>query len=319
MQRTYFQGLKLKPSFDQIVGYLENDQQFMSHPDRTYTRLKNDQYYSNLNMAGVNSINAQSDNLLKEQSRQLNRTQQMQTLGLSQPQVAAANIASGMGPQTQQFYMGSPQRPPFLPPRSSGRGSGATSGWASVVDPLDVDPFDRDELMDKLEEEQKKQEADKGAKRPPIQAEVAGEALARDRSRNIMTGVYGYGIVKQPASSSSGTEEVVVPTQQSASSSAGAIDTDKPVSQDTIKLFETFLAQAIAEAMGRPSRPLNPVELQNYLDGLKKTPINPFDVNSQGKPYEITRYPKNEGVKMSRWIGDQRLNISELQSRIFFY
>ncbi len=39
MQRTYFQRLKLKPSFEQIVGYLKNDQQFMSHPDRTYTRL----------------------------------------------------------------------------------------------------------------------------------------------------------------------------------------------------------------------------------------------------------------------------------------
>ena len=108
MQRTYFQGLKLKPSFDQIVGYLENDQQFMSHPDRTYTRLKNDQYYSNLNMAGVNSINAQSDNLLKEQARQLDRTKQMQTLGLSQPQVTAANIASGMStPVVQQVDIAS--------------------------------------------------------------------------------------------------------------------------------------------------------------------------------------------------------------------
>ena len=133
MQRTYFQGLKLKPSFDQIVGYLENDQQFMSHPDRTYTRLKNDQYYSNLNMAGVNSINAQSDNLLKEQAKQLNRTQQMQTLGLSQPQVAAANIASGSGvPVGHIFDMSTPPlRPPVLPPRSSRRGSGATSGWAT--------------------------------------------------------------------------------------------------------------------------------------------------------------------------------------------
>ena len=47
MQRTYFQGLKKKPTFNEIIGYLENDQQFMAHPDRTYTRLKNDQYYSN--------------------------------------------------------------------------------------------------------------------------------------------------------------------------------------------------------------------------------------------------------------------------------
>lgn len=116
MQRTYFQGLKKKPTFDEIVGYLENDQQFMSHPDRTYTRLKNDQYYSNLNMAGVNSINAQSDNLLKEQAKQLNRTQQMQTLGLSQPQVAAANIASGSGassPIRQFSFDSAPGDPMF--------------------------------------------------------------------------------------------------------------------------------------------------------------------------------------------------------------
>ena len=116
MQRTYFQGLKLKPSYDQIVGYLENDQQFMAHPDRTYTRLKNDQYYSNLNMAGINSLNAQSDNLLKEQAKQLNRTQQMQTLGLSQPQVAAASIASGSGafsPIQRYSFTSAPGDPMF--------------------------------------------------------------------------------------------------------------------------------------------------------------------------------------------------------------
>ena len=49
----------------------------------------------------------------------------------------------------------------------------------------------------------------------------------------------------------------------------------------------------------------------------KVVSLNSFYVNSQGKSYEITKYPKNEGVKISRWIGNQTLNISELQSRIF--
>ena len=158
MQRTYFQGLKLKPTFNSIVGYLENDQQFMAHPDRTYTRLKNDQYYSNLNMAGVNSINAQSDNLLKEQARQLERTKQMQTLGLSQPQATAANIASRMGtPIGRQYDIGTPPRPLFLPDPSSGRGSDATSGYATPYVQSQGDPF---ELLDRLEELQKEREAD---------------------------------------------------------------------------------------------------------------------------------------------------------------
>ena len=174
MQPIYFQGLKKKPTFNEIVGYLENDQQILRFPDRTYTRLKDDQYYSNLTMSNANLLSSQSDNLLKAQAKQLNSTQQMQTLGLSQPQVAAANIASGSGaPIGQQFDMSTPPRPPFLPPRSSGRGSGATSGWASVVDPLDVDPFDRDELMDRLEEEQKKQNAELEAKRRRVQDKVA--------------------------------------------------------------------------------------------------------------------------------------------------
>ena len=79
MQPIYFQGLKKKPTFNEIVGYLENDQQILRFPDRTYTRLKDDQYYSNLTMSNANLLSSQSDNLLKEQSRQLNRTQQMQT------------------------------------------------------------------------------------------------------------------------------------------------------------------------------------------------------------------------------------------------
>ena len=211
MQRTYFQGLKLKPSFDQIVGYLENDQQFMSHPDRTYTRLKNDQYYSNLNMAGVNSINAQSDNLLKEQARQLDRTKQMQTLGLSQPQVAAANIASGSGaPIGQQFDIGTPPRPPFLPPRSSGRGSGATSGWATPHVQSQDDPFDRDELMDRLEEARKKQEADEKAKMQQIQAQVADDALADDVAGDVTDDLMGrvFGSLQRSSSVESQLEEV---------------------------------------------------------------------------------------------------------------
>ena len=44
MQPIYFQGLKKKPTFNEIVGYLENDQQILRFPDRTYTRLKDDQY-----------------------------------------------------------------------------------------------------------------------------------------------------------------------------------------------------------------------------------------------------------------------------------
>ena len=108
MQPIYFQGLKKKPTFNEIVGYLENDQQILRLPDRTYTRLKDDQYYSNLTMSNANLLSSQSDNLLKEQSRQLNRSQQMQTLGLSQPQADASDVASGMStPAVQQFDIAS--------------------------------------------------------------------------------------------------------------------------------------------------------------------------------------------------------------------
>ena len=208
MQRTYFQGLKKKPTFDEIVGYLDTDQQFMAHPDRTYTRLKNDQYYSNLNMAGVNSINAQSDNLLKEQARQLDRTKQMQNLGLSQPQADAADIASGMGtPMGQQPQPSQPsqrpQRPFFLPDHdpsditpapTSGWGSAIASGHASPLVQSQGDPF---ELMDRLDELQKKQEANAEAKRRRVQDKVEAEALDRDSAKATLTGIYGR--VRQPS------------------------------------------------------------------------------------------------------------------------
>ena len=70
MQPIYSQGLKKKPTCNEIVGYLETDQQIMQYPDRTYTRLKDDPYYSNLTMSNANLLSSQSDNLIKDQARQ---------------------------------------------------------------------------------------------------------------------------------------------------------------------------------------------------------------------------------------------------------
>ena len=104
----YFQGLKKKPTFNEIVGYLENDQQILQFADRTYTRLKDDQYYSNLTMSNSNLLSSQSDNLIKDQTRQLERKKQMQTLGLSKPQADANDVASGRStPAVQQFDIAS--------------------------------------------------------------------------------------------------------------------------------------------------------------------------------------------------------------------
>jgi hypothetical protein len=302
MQRTYFQGLKLKPSFDQIVGYLENDQQFMAHPDRTYTRLKNDQYYSNLNMAGVNSINAQSDNLLKEQAKQLNRTQQMQTLGLSQPQVAAANIASGMstpmgtpmGQQTQQFYMGSPQRPLFLPdqvPLTPGRSSVGAFGFSTPLDP--------DVVRERLEVVAKQKEAEQGAKLQPIQAEVAGEALARDSAKNMLSGIYGR--VQQP-SSSSGAEPV---QQVGGSSGSHNLPYD-----DAYKVLGEVIGKELKIA------PLSINEVNKYLETVSTKIFNPFTSNASGARYEPTKFPTDEAEMKRRWLSSG-LNVLDLQLRIF--
>ena len=137
----------------------------MAHPDRTYTRLKNDQYYSNLNTSGIDALSSQSDNLIKDQARQLERTKQMQTLGLSQPQADANDVASGRStPAVQQFDIASQ----VGSSSSSGRGSVATSGYATPHQP--VDPF---EVIEKLDELEKQQKAKVEANRQQVQGKVA--------------------------------------------------------------------------------------------------------------------------------------------------
>ena len=125
-------------------------------------------------MAGVNSINAQSDNLLKEQAKQLNRTQQMQTLGLSQPPVTAANIASGsgapIGRQPQQHDIWTPQRPLFLPDPDQSDLLTPGPGYSTPIDP--------DVVMERLNEIARQREAEQEAKRRRVQGEVASASAS---------------------------------------------------------------------------------------------------------------------------------------------
>jgi hypothetical protein len=239
MQPIYFQRLKKKPTFNEIVGYLEADQQIMQYPDRTYTRLKDDQYYSILTMTNANILSSQSDNLIKDQARELERKKKMQELGLSQPQADAADIASGMDtPMDQQSQPSQrPQRPRGLdayayddetgrllrrslrlgeqvyigtPAPTSGRGSVATGEYETPYDQQQGDPFVpqdwREELQDRLEELRKEKEADAEANRQQVQGQVADEASARDSAKNMLSGIYGR--VQQPSSTASQLEEV---------------------------------------------------------------------------------------------------------------
>ena len=65
MQSKIFQGLKKRPTFNEIVGYLETEQQILKYPDRTATRIKDDPYYTNLDGQGGLSLNEQSQNFAK--------------------------------------------------------------------------------------------------------------------------------------------------------------------------------------------------------------------------------------------------------------
>ena len=91
MQSNIFQGLKKRPTFNEIVGYLETEQQILKYPDRTATRIKDDPYYTNLDGQGGLSLGEQSKNLQKEQMRQLELNQIYQDMGIS------PNLGRAMG------------------------------------------------------------------------------------------------------------------------------------------------------------------------------------------------------------------------------
>jgi hypothetical protein len=91
MQSKIFQGLKKRPTFNEIVGYLETEQQILKYPDRTATRIKDDPYYTNLDGQGGLSLGEQSKKLQKEQMRQLELNKIYQNMGIS------ANLGRAMG------------------------------------------------------------------------------------------------------------------------------------------------------------------------------------------------------------------------------
>lgn len=91
MQSKTFQGLKKRPTFNEIVGYLETEQQTLKYPDRTATRIKDDPYYTNLDGQGGLSLGEQSKHLQKEQMRQLELNKIYQNMGIS------ANLGRAMG------------------------------------------------------------------------------------------------------------------------------------------------------------------------------------------------------------------------------
>ena len=67
MKSQYYQGLKRKPTFNEINGYLESDQERMKYPDRTITQIFNHPYYlSNL---------SRSDQLQNIEIEQLNKNE----------------------------------------------------------------------------------------------------------------------------------------------------------------------------------------------------------------------------------------------------
>ena len=67
MKSTYYDGLKKRPTFNEIIGYIETDQQKMKYPDRTITRLINHPYYLNLDGNGPMSYQDQIKNIQIEQ------------------------------------------------------------------------------------------------------------------------------------------------------------------------------------------------------------------------------------------------------------
>jgi hypothetical protein len=134
----------------------------------------------------------------------------MQTLGLSQPQVTAANIASGSGaPIGQQFDISSPRRPLFLPDQdpddflTPGRGSVGASGYAS---PAESHSEYLARVVEAVEDFDKQEKAEQEAKKRRIQDKVVAEALNRDTAKATLTGIYGR--VQQPRSIASQLEEV---------------------------------------------------------------------------------------------------------------
>ena len=61
MKPVYFQGLKKRPLFGEIAGYLETKQQMMKYPDRTATRIKDSRYFTNLDGQGGMSLADQAE------------------------------------------------------------------------------------------------------------------------------------------------------------------------------------------------------------------------------------------------------------------
>ena len=117
MKPVYFQGLKKRPFFDEIVGYLETQQQMMKYPDRTATRIKDSHYFTNLDGQGGMSLADQAEKVQKERLMQemIRQNVEHHYIGSDGARTPPAPIHTPIGSDIPNLYTPLGRTPAYTP------------------------------------------------------------------------------------------------------------------------------------------------------------------------------------------------------------
>lgn len=71
MKTVNYNGLRLRPTYEETINYLQNSQEIIKYPDRLAKQIRNSPYLTQLDGVGMSILEEQQMNRLKEEEKQI--------------------------------------------------------------------------------------------------------------------------------------------------------------------------------------------------------------------------------------------------------
>lgn len=145
MFQPNFNGLRKRETYDEIIDYLQNDQEIIRYPDRFARRIREHPYLTQLDGEGLMEMEDQQ----AEREKQLEREHQMRKIAN-----ASGTSASNVRAQAQQFNIGTPAQ--TIAPASSSAAAASSAPPMSLPVSMEEELRGVQLVLDEQDEEARK-------------------------------------------------------------------------------------------------------------------------------------------------------------------
>ena len=105
----HYAGLRKRPTFQQLVNYLQNDQDIIRYPNRLATQIRNSPYMTQLDSVGVMAdMEQQQKRFMQEQAKQNMLREMASEAGQTHKELSASRRTSR--PDSSHVFLIFPQK-----------------------------------------------------------------------------------------------------------------------------------------------------------------------------------------------------------------